>query len=300
MERISTAEELRRLNDGECPTPSKPPSQANANANANIQKRHMSRNQEIWNAITMIVTPGFALYFLLSGSWVLESDKLQAQEALLVDKSSSHPESFMNMFPFEHQEKCISSNMFPYLHALPPLATICVVLGYLLHSPCSIYYHLMCAFKLKTAPERINHWSRRLDQAMIHGMAVFINYGISGSLSYCLATLVFSFDSAFRLFKPGFRPKSNQVRMLISLITTALPVIMNGSHEEFLQLLIIYAISSWIFLAYPFGGYSHGIFHLAMALSNPLQLSLSTRLLGSQDAIDLAAKCAVLAEVSGL
>merc|ERR1719223_2040775 len=94
---------------------------------------------------------------------------------------------------------------FPNMHSMPPLATLSVVLGYLIHSPCSIYYHLLCAFKLPPGPKRLDHWSRRLDQAMIHIIGLFITFGQSGNLNYSLVSLVFNVDSFYRLFQPVHR-----------------------------------------------------------------------------------------------
>ncbi len=294
MKRINseiTIKELRRLLDSEIsPSPSKFPCESD------MQKRHMTKNQEIWNAITMIFTPLFSLYFIFSGNWITEENFVQANKSLLIDNdaASKHTEFFE--YPFD-SDGCISSGYFPNLHALPPWTTMSVVIGYMLHSPCSIYYHYMCAFKLRTAKERLNHWSRRLDQAMIHIMGVFIAFGTSGSIKFSLVTLMFSLDSAFRLFKPGFEPKSNQIRMMIAFIISILPMIKHGLYEELLKFLAIYGTFGWIFIAYPFGGYSHGIFHLGMALSNPIQLSVSTRLIVSQGAIDIASKCAIVANI---
>ena len=249
------------------------------------EERSMTRNQEIWNAVTMLPTPLFGLYFIFSGSWITEENLVKANEILLGNK----PDFLVGV-----EDKCISSAFFPNLHALPPWTTMSVVIGYLLHSPCSIYFHLLCAFKLHTWQERLNHWSRRLDQAMIHIMGVFIVFGMSGNIRLGVIHLLFSIDSSYRLFQPGFRPRSNQIRIFISIILTTLPAIMYHHDEDFIKLTVINLISSWIFSAYPFGGYSHGIFHLIIALTNPIQLKLSTKVLSCQNAIHIGATCANL------
>jgi hypothetical protein len=247
------------------------------------EERFMTRNQEIWNAITMLFTPLFGLYFIFSGNWITEENLVKVNESLLGNK----PDFLVGV-----EDKCISSAYFPNLHALPPWTTISVVIGFMLHSPCSIYFHLMCAFKLHTWQERLNHWSRRLDQAMIHIMGVFIVFGMSGNIRLGVIQLLFSIDSSYRLFQPGFRPRSNQIRILISIILTTLPAIMYEHYEDFTYLIVINLISTWIFVAYPFGGYSHGIFHLVIAMTNPIQLKLSTKVLSSQNAINIGATCA--------
>jgi len=270
------------------------------------QSRDMNRSQELWNAVTMFVPPFFGLYYLFSGSWLMEDDLARAQESLsLHNATTSTSTSFydashsvFNGYEEVIEGTCISSSYFPYLHAMPPLATIAVALGYILHSPCSILYHYMCAFKLEPGHRRMDHWSRRLDQAMIHVMGFFVNFGTSGNIKYTFFTFVFGIDCIYRLFQPGFKPKSNQIRMASSFLLSIVPTIMYGYYDEFMKFLIIYGLSGWIFAAYPLGGYSHGIFHLIAFLACPLQLGMSTKLVLSQHAIRTAAKCAVLAKAA--
>lgn len=44
-------------------------------------KRHMSRNQEIWNAVTMIFPAGIGIHYLLSSGFISEDDILRAEES---------------------------------------------------------------------------------------------------------------------------------------------------------------------------------------------------------------------------
>mmetsp|Transcript_13418 Transcript_13418/g.20152 ORF Transcript_13418/g.20152 Transcript_13418/m.20152 type:complete len:329 (-) Transcript_13418:39-1025(-) len=259
------------------------------------RSRQMSGTQEVWNAITMLVTPAFGLFFALSGMWVTEDTILQAKEHLL-----GGTDDFSILEPlFEGEGRCIYSTYFPNLYAMPPLTTMSIVVGYLIHSPCSIYYHLLCAFKLPPGKERLDHWSRKLDQAMIYVMSFFTCYGTSGSSQYAVVSMIFSVDSIYRLFQPVYRPKSILVRMSVAFLMPVLPAILYGYHEQAKQFFIIFAVSGWMFASYPLGGYSHGIFHLIAALSNPLQLGLSTMLSTSEEAIQIAASCAVMKEILG-
>lgn len=249
-----------------------------------LNNRLMTKNQELWNAATMLLTPLIGLYFLSHSSfWITNDDLAQAQHEMLSSSS------------FQYQEHCISSSYFPHLYAEPPLATVSIVMGYLLHTPCSIYYHLLCAYHLKPGKERIHHWSRRLDQVMIQVMGMFISYGLSSSATYTFLILLYVIDSAFRLFQSGpIRSKSNQIRMGLSIVLTVLPVAYHGFQKETAELVLIYATSFWVFLAYPFGGYSHGIFHIVIACTNPIQLAVSTKLWSSRENVQTAAKCAIL------
>mmetsp|Transcript_5523 Transcript_5523/g.10511 ORF Transcript_5523/g.10511 Transcript_5523/m.10511 type:complete len:327 (-) Transcript_5523:4799-5779(-) len=256
-------------------------------------RRQMSTSQEVWNAITMLVTPILGLFFILSGMWVTEEDVIRARESLFHEFSDSNNQ--IDLY-FEGQERCLHSQVFPRLPAVPPVATLSIVLGYVLHSPCSIYYHLLCAFKIPPGPKRLDHWSRRLDQSMIHVMGTLVSYGTSGSIKYGLLSLAFTVDSIYRLFRPIHQPRGILIRMIIGFLMPVLPALVYGHFEEVIQFLIIYALSGWMFTTYPFGGYSHGFFHLIAALSNPIQLVLSTKLLTSQQAIQIAASCVVAAQ----
>jgi len=261
-------------------------------AEKRAKSRQMNGTQEVWNAITMLATPACGLFFISSGLWVKEDFILQAKESLL-----GETEDLLTFVPyFEGEGRCINSPYFSKMYAMPPLATISIVLGYLFHAPCSIYYHLLCAFKLPPGKKRLDHWSRRLDQSMIYVMSVCTCYGTSGSPQYALASILLSIDSIYRLHQPTHRPNNILLRMILAFSMPILPVIVYGYYEEAIQFIIIYALSGWIFAAYPFGGYSHSIFHLVAALSNPIQLTLSTKLLTSQEAIQTAAICAVMAQ----
>jgi len=256
------------------------------------KSRQMNGSQEVWNAITMLAPPACGLFFISSGLWVTEDAILQAKEMLLGEAE----DLLTFLHHFEGEGRCIDSPYFSRIHAMPPLATISIVMGYLFHAPCSICYHLLCAFKLPPGKMRLDHWSRRLDQSMIYIMSVCTSYGTSGSRQYALASMLFSIDSIYRLYQPIHRPRSILLRMILAFSMPVLPAIVYGYYEEAMQFIIIFALSGWIFAAYPFGGYSHSIFHLIAALSNPIQLTLSTKLLTSEEAIQTAAICAVVAQ----
>ncbi len=245
-------------------------------------ERCMSKGQEIFNAVTMIPCPIVGLYFILAGKWLFDSDILQAKENL---------KEFTQSVNFFEDDQCIYSSRLPYIYALPPLPTLAIVTGAVLHTPCSMLYHFMCAYKLPAGIERLNHWSRRLDQSMIHLMSLLNSYGNSGNLDYTLFVLVFVLDSIYQLQQPGHRPLK---RMIVAFSMPILPLIPNGYYVEAMQLMLIYGVSGWLFAAYPFGGWSHGIFHLVCFFSIPVTLSVSTKLEASQEALHIAARCAAL------
>lgn len=240
------------------------------------KKREMNSSQEIWNAVTMLVAPAMCLYFIFSGAWY---------------RYESFSEEDLDWSVNEMDEGCIN---FSKMHAMPPDTTIMIAIGYLIHSPVSILYHLLCAFKLPFGAKRLDHWSRRLDQTMIHVMSAFICFGTSGSIRYFILAMVFAVDSGYRLFQPLYRPTGCLVRMTICFLLPVLPAFAFGYYVEAMTCLIIYGFTGWIFTNYPFGGYSHGIFHLVAALSAPVQLHLSTKTAVGKIALATAAKCSLL------
>jgi len=287
------------------------------------EERQMTCAQEVYNAITMLPQPLMCIYFILMGKWLTDDDILQARDEMssfsemynyigdgdLVNDNgdgihnttmnfNSSPYSSHSSYLY-NDDRCISSSLLPNLHSLPPLTTMAVVTAFILHSPCSIQYHLLCAFKLPPGPKRMDHWSRRLDQTMIHWISFFLCYGLSGSIDYALISLTFTLDSMYRLFQSGHRPKRILIRMVGAFLMPVLPLVTNGYILEVMQLLAIYGVSGWLFSTYPFKGWSHGTFHLVCALSVPIYLDASTKLMVSQDAIQIAAKCAALAQATG-
>mmetsp|Transcript_21457 Transcript_21457/g.31332 ORF Transcript_21457/g.31332 Transcript_21457/m.31332 type:complete len:134 (-) Transcript_21457:125-526(-) len=132
---------------------------------------------------------------------------------------------------------------------------------------------------------------------MIHVLGTFASYGMSGSLWYGLIVAIFSLDSIYHICQPEVRPGQGFMRMICTFSMQILPIIAHG-HEfwlEIVQLVGIYSAAGWFFSKYPLGGWSHGVFHLVAALSNPIMLDFSTKVLRSEEAIHLAAKCALMA-----
>ena len=228
------------------------------------RERQMTCAQEVCNALTMLAPVLYALYFMLMGKWITEEDLEQAKQGgiriyndinIHADNkaffSNGHEAQYFPQF-FEEQKHCFASSLFPHVYAFPPLPTLSMFLGFLFHAPCSIYYHLLCAFKLPSGPKRMTHWSRRLDQVMIHSMSVFHCLGYSGNVDYTLFVLAFSLDSMYRLFQGGdHRPRRILARMILAFILPILPLLSHGRVLEFCQLIAIFATGGWLFSAYP-------------------------------------------------
>lgn len=252
--------------------------------------RHMTSVQEFWNGITMLLPMLICLDYVLSGKWVTDADIRVTEEAM----DSTFLLHNNNKADLADDVGCIQSNMFPKLYAVPPIATLCIVIGFFVHSPFALYYHFACAFQLPPGLIRFDHWSRRMDQAMIHVLGMFWSYGLSGNLKYSLALIAFNVDSIYHLWQKDIRPKNSFYRQVILIASWLLPLLMRGEWSDFFLVTIIYAIGGWIFAVYPFGGWSHTIMHFVLILSNPIFLASSAKLSSSKESITLAATCALL------
>jgi len=72
----------------------------------------------------------------------------------------------------------------------------------------------------------------------------------------------------------------------------SMPLFTSGDGLLSAQLLLIFVVSGWLFARYPLGGYSHGMFHIVIALAPPLVLAASTKLPAVEHQLRFAAACA--------
>lgn len=245
-----------------------------------MARREMTPLQERMNAITVIPGAFYCFLFLLSGAWL---DKARIDE--IIDSNDLTVNESM----------CLSSSWFPHLHALPPLPVVAASFGIICHAPFSFIYHWSYAHRLSRYA-RTNHWSRRMDQAMIHFCSASMSYATSGRLDFFFANLLFNADCFYRQFEKQVRPKRNQIRIAISVIAYTIPILRRGDWELFAQLWAILSISFILFAFYPIGGWSHSVFHLVMVFVPPLLMDAAIDLPASQVQLKLAAQCAAMAK----
>ncbi len=282
-------------------------------------KRHMTSTQELWNAITIIPAPAYCLYYIFTGAWLNKSDlsnishyyfdqnvvpSLNDDTGANMDFNTSLEQQEMQqqMDEWASSTSCIQSPFLPNLHSLPPPTFLFMTIACTLHAPCSMYYHLLCAYKLPPGPKRMDHWARRLDQAMIHFMSFMYAYTTSANTDYLLLTMAFNIDCMYRLFQKGMRPKQTLYRMIMAFLFPVLPILFRGDVLTFFMLFTIYSVSGWLFSAYPFGGWSHCVFHFIIFLSNPILMKVSLNLDAQvvRESIDLASKCALVGQNSSM
>ena len=268
-----------------------------------VAKREMTPRQERWNALTMIPSPIYCLYFLLSGCWlnqtlVEETRQEMTNQGSLVEVHGF--EDFANN-AIGDVHGCLSdTTLFSAflrhnMPALPPMTVLAVTIGIVCHAPFSFLYHWKYAHSL-AGTARTTHWSRRMDQSMIHFASACASYATSGSWDYFVANVLFNMECIIRQFQPKVRPRRNQIRIGISIIFYVLPILRRGDLELFLQVMTVIGVGGWLFVLYPIGGWSHTAFHLVLAFLPPLLMMAATELPASQEQLRLAATCAVLTE----
>lgn len=242
-------------------------------------KRKMTTTQEKWNAITMIPSPLFCLYYVLSGSWVQSSiaERSDVLRPVYYDTSS------------QSATPCLPQSRWHSMPAMPPLPVLAVAVAISLHAPFSFLYHWKFA-----STYGILHWSRRLDQSFIHVASALVSFATSGSWDYFCANALFNAECIYRLHLPRVRPRMNQVRIAISILAYVFPIFWRGDYSLFSQLLIVLGVGGWLFSAYPVGGWSHSAFHIVMCLLPPLIMEAASELPVSEVQMRAASSCLAL------
>jgi len=241
----------------------------------------------------------YCLYFILAGCWITAGDQ-QDGSPLQQSENSDWEAMAREAFGSEHgygwsgSFGCIHSSTFPYLTALPPLPVVAAAVGILVHSPFSMLYHWGYATYIEPS-HRVKHWSRRLDHAFIHFASACAAYATSGRLDFFLLNAAFNMDCAYRQFEEKVSPRRNLNRIATSVFLYLLPVLVYKQYFLFFQFSVMFVTGGWLFVQYPVGGWSHGVFHLVLSFLPHLIMKVATQLESSQLQISLAVKCAVTA-----
>lgn len=261
-------------------------------------RRAMSPIQERWNAITMLPALMYGVYFVLAGCWLSpEHVEIARQSNDLTPNSNFWIDWANKMFGgsqdtiMNETSGCINIPWLPHFHALPPWPVLAGAIGIVVHAPFSIMYHWVYATNLHPRA-RIGHWSRRLDHSFIHFASACMAYATSGSVDYALINVAYNLDCAYKQFEEKVRPRRNQTRTSISILLYISPVLLRRDYVDFAQLVLIFSISGWFFITYPIGGWSHSMFHLAIAFLPYIIMNSATKLEASQEQIEFAAQCA--------
>lgn len=149
--------------------------------------------------------------------------------------------------------------MLTWCSCLIVSSTIC-------HAPISVYYHLRVALSgvgrwpLGCA---IDNTPRRLDQTGIHLVSSVVAYALSGgSVAYSMAAAAFNAFAIRLQWLPEVQPLRNQRNVAISTALYMLPMIWRRDWTNLAKALTWGLPAAYSFAKYPFGGYSHAIFHV--------------------------------------
>jgi len=247
--------------------------------------REMTPFQERMNAVTVVPGAFYCIMVLLSGSWLSKT----------IIEGNKYEYDMVDMNTFDDSQ-CISWAWLPHLHALPPLPPVAVAIGIVLHAPFSFIYHWKYAHRLPPGLARTTHWSRRMDQAMIHFCCACMSYATSGKLDFFFVNFLYNADCFYRQFFKRVQPRRNQVRIGISVAAYTIPIL---RREEFLlysKLGVLFVICGWLFRSYPIGGWSHSAFHIVLAFIPPMLMTAALELPASQSQLSVAVQCASLAK----
>lgn len=265
--------------------------------------REMTKTQERCNAISMVPPTIYCIVYLLTGAWInpdlLEkakedyaSDPLNFQPQWPSYNHNNHGSPWNQMFLSPAAVGCLPWNFLP---ALPPWTILAVIVGTTVHMPFSFLYHWKYAHSLDRV-SRLNHWSRRMDHSMIHFASAMFSYASSGSVDFFLACALFNLHGMYRHFcsSSPCRPRSNQLRILIAILTYSLPLLRRGDLDKFGLFWLVVATSMWLFSKYPIGGWSHSAFHLLIGFVPVIIMQVAQELPVAQPQLQFAAQCSVL------
>lgn len=135
-----------------------------------------------------------------------------------------------------------------------------------------------------------------MDQTMLHVYSALLSYAFSGRLDFFLANLIMNVDSIFKQWEKQIIPRRNQTRLIVSILSFTLPILESGDYDYFGRLWGTMAFAFAIFALYPFGGWSHTVFHLIFLTVPPMMMTYIPTLPASQEQLQFAAQCALWAE----
>lgn len=151
-----------------------------------MARREMTKLQERWNALTMLPYPAYCLYYLLSAQWFFQQDSSRSPEEAVVSslptmKIMASSSSWLLLFGATDEYGCLPPSSWHSMPCLPPTPVLAVALGVMAHAPSSFLYHWCYAHTLPPVA-RSHHWSRRMDQALIHVCSIFACCGTATSI----------------------------------------------------------------------------------------------------------------------
>lgn len=154
-----------------------------------------------------------------------------------------------------------------------PVTVALVALGQLLHLPFSMMYHIQMARKI-TGMDPVDNIYRVLDQMFILVASAIFTFATTGCIWYgALASLLAILYAKWLLEDLGDvqagrpqkphkgGPPGRRKNILVMLIFQLFPICLRGDWLSFLGCILSFGAGVLVFVKYPFGGWSHSIFH---------------------------------------
>lgn len=135
-----------------------------------------------------------------------------------------------------------------------------------------------------------------MDQTMLHVYASLLSYAFSGRLDFFLVNVAFNADSIYRQWEKQIIPRRNQTRLILSILSFTLPILEREDYRYFGELWGAMGLAFAVFALYPFGGWSHTVFHLIFLTVPPMMMKYIPTLPGSEKQLQVAAQCAIWTE----
>lgn len=191
--------------------------------------RKMTSEQEIVNAVTMLLAPMLTLFVL----WFHDSARNASPHCLRM--------AHISLF------------------------------GLLLHMPFSQLYHLKCAWA-PSMHQTCNPYVR-LDLCMMHVTAAVYAFALCGGRGapFLMATTAYNLLCFASKWENGPWGELNSSKNMFQIGTATglymVPMLARGDWQNFSGTLASFCVGGFIFKFYPFGGYSHALFHVVCGVS---------------------------------
>ena len=265
-------------------------------------KRQMTVAQERGNALSILPALCYCLFFIITTSYWIPADILNqvAQFTATTDNNQDDVHCLSSSSSSSSWFWLVLRWFIPSsLVALPPPTVLAITIGTIVHAPGSFLYHWKYCTD-PSVPNKIDHWSRRLDQSLIHFTGAVWSYGTSnGSALYFFVNLIFCGDCIRCIIQPVIKPRRNQIRILLCVVLYTIPLLVsvninnnntdntfnnststndndkeewwkivswndddNGGVTTFVQFWKVFLLGIFFFVAYPVGGWSHTMFHI--------------------------------------
>lgn len=165
---------------------------------------------------------------------------------------------------------------FLWIHPDSHLSVWLCALGSWIHMPFSMMYHIQMARWQERMHPVDNPW-RVFDQTFIHVAAAMWTFGLSGYIWYgdivsalCALYIYWLWIDYFDVSngRPAYPGKGGapgrRHSILMMVFVYLLPPFLRGDYINAACALGFFILSAAVFVTYPFGGYSHSIFHVLL------------------------------------